>query len=173
MKRSRERNSIGLFTSHSKSCDSDGARSLEIHSNVISNWSSWTNISLTPEQIDTSFADLATEKAIVTLPTSGVKNEDVDEVIEYIDVISKCKNDSPITVIASSDLNIITIRINDDFSINIDHRSVNPHFSHDVKCIDICEKQPSSSFSSSINDKGTIELGLALEGLDFKELRQL
>jgi len=124
-----------------------------------------TCFALTSEQIDNSFADLATEKVVVTMPTSVDKKEDINEVIEYVDVIDKCKNDAPINVIATSDLNIITIGIHDDFSVNIDRRSVNHHFSHDVKCNDICERQTSSAFLSSVNRKGNIELRLALEGL--------
>jgi hypothetical protein len=124
-----------------------------------------TGFALTPEQIDNSFVDFAIEKLVVTLPTSVDKNEDFNEVIEYIDVIQKCKNDLSINVIAMSDLNTSTIGRNDDLSLNFNHRSANPHFSHHVTYNDVCEQQPSSAFSSSINDKGKIELSLAQEGL--------
>ena len=165
MKRSREESSFGLFNSHTKSCDPDGARSLEIHSNVISNWSSLTGFAVIAEQIDTSFEELAIEKAIVKLPSSGDKNEDFNVVTEYVDVIGNCKNDLPINVIATSDLNTITIGINDDLSVICDQRSVNPNFSHHVTCSNICEQQPSSDMVPSIYHEGEIELDLALEGL--------
>jgi hypothetical protein len=139
--------------------------------------SSWTGFPLIHEQIANSFTDdgieladekgidLAAENSTVSLSNPVDNNEDVDEVIEYVDVIGNCKNDSPIDVIATSDLNTITIGINDDLGVNFDHRSVNHHFSHDVKCKDVCERQTSSAILSSVNRKGNIELRLALEGL--------
>jgi len=164
MKRSREQSSFGLFTSHTKSCNPDEALPREIHSTVISNWSSSTGFSLTPEQIDNSFTDFAIEKEVATLPTSVDKNDDFNEVIEFVDVNGKCKNDSPINLIAMSDLNTTTIGMNNDLSLNCDNRKCNPHFSH-VTCSNICEQEPSSALFSSINRKVNIELRLALEGL--------
>jgi hypothetical protein len=159
MKRFREENSFGLFTSHTKRCDPDEALSHEIHSSVLSNWSSWTNISLTLEQIDNSFAESATEKAIDTWPTSGDNNEDVDEVIEYIDVIGKCKKGPSIYLIDSTELISSVIGIMDD------RRDPTLYFSHNVTCNDHKEYQPSSDMFSSINQIGKLEVGLALEGL--------
>jgi len=139
--------------------------------------SSWIGFPLIHEQIANSFTDdgielavengidLAAENSTVSLSNPVDKNEDVDEVIEYVDVIGKCKNDSPIDVIATSDLNTITIGINHDLSLNCDHRKCNPRFSHHVTCSNICEQEPSPALFSSINRKVNIELRLALEGL--------
>lgn len=132
--------------------------------NFVMNWSSWTSFPLTPEQIHNSFAkdkiNLAIEKVEVSLSnTSGEKNENVEEVIENIDVINECRFCLPINKIDSSDEIISTTGKNDD------HSDIIPHFSHHDTSYDIYEQQSSSDMVSSINHKGEIELGLALEGL--------